>query len=62
MLGTSGSESEPEPKAEEHIALHGEISDSEKSSTPSTVGSEDSFASAKNDDLESPVYFTDPES
>jgi len=46
MLGTSGSESEPEPEAEEHIALHGEISDSEESSTPSTVGSEDSFASA----------------
>ena len=62
MLGNSGSESEPEPEVEEHIALHGEISDSEESSTPSTVGSEDSFASAKNDDLESPVYFTDPES
>ena len=62
MLGNSGSESEPEPEAEEQIALHGEISDSEESSTPSTVGSEDSFASAKNDDLESPVYFTDPES
>uniref|UniRef100_A0A804QGK0 Exocyst component Exo84 C-terminal domain-containing protein n=1 Tax=Zea mays TaxID=4577 RepID=A0A804QGK0_MAIZE len=62
MLGVSGSESEPEPDAEEHIALHGEVSDSEESSGASTVGSEDSFASAKNDDLESPVYFTDPES
>lgn len=58
MLGTSGSESE----LEEHIAPHDEISDSEEStSTPSTIGSEDSFASANNDDLESPVYFTDPE-
>lgn len=62
MLGVSGSESEPEPEAEEHIVLHGEVSDSEESSGASTVGSEDSFASAKNDDLESPVYFTDPES
>lgn len=58
MLGTSESESEPE----EHVDLHGEISDPEESSTTSTIGSEDSFASAKNDDLESPVYFTDPES
>ncbi|KAJ1291494.1 hypothetical protein BS78_02G319300 [Paspalum vaginatum] len=58
MLGTSGSESEPE----EHVALHGEDSDPEESSTTSTIGSEDSFASAKNDDLESPIYFTDPES
>ncbi|GJN11331.1 hypothetical protein PR202_ga29513 [Eleusine coracana subsp. coracana] len=58
MLGNSGSESEPD----EHIALHDEISDSEESiSTPSTTGSEESFASANNDDLESPVYFTDPE-
>ncbi|KAL5198459.1 hypothetical protein ABZP36_001971 [Zizania latifolia] len=61
QLGTSGSESEleePEP-----VSGHIEISDSEESniSTPSTVGSEDSFASANNDDLESPVYFTDPE-
>ncbi|PWZ14031.1 Exocyst complex component EXO84C [Zea mays] len=62
MLGVSGSESEAEPEAEEHIVLHGEVSDSEESSGASTVGSEDSFASAKNDDLESPVYFTDPES
>lgn len=64
MLGTSGSESEPEaelePEPEEHVALHGEISDSDESiATPSTSGSEDSFASANNDDLESP--FTDPE-
>lgn len=62
MLGTSGSETELDPEAGEHIALHGVVSDSEDSSTLSTVGSEDSFASAKNDDLESPVYFTDPES
>jgi len=62
MLGTSGSESEPEPEPEEHVALHDEISDSDESiATPSTSGSEDSFASANNDDLESPVYFTDPE-
>jgi exocyst complex component 8 len=58
MLGNSGSESEPD----EHIALYDEISDSEGSiSIPSTAGSEESFASANNDDLESPVYFTDPE-
>jgi exocyst complex component 8 len=58
MLGNSGSESEPD----EHITLHDEISDSEESiSTLSTAGSEESFASANNDDLESPVYFTDPE-
>ncbi|KAG8080064.1 hypothetical protein GUJ93_ZPchr0007g4577 [Zizania palustris] len=61
QLGTSGSESEleePEPDSG-----HIEISDSEESniSTPSTVGSEDTFASANNDDLESPIYFTDPE-
>lgn len=62
MLGTSGSESEPEPEPEAHVALHDEISDSDESiATPSTSGSEDSFASANNDDLESPVYFTDPE-
>ncbi|CAL5083552.1 unnamed protein product [Urochloa decumbens] len=62
MLGTSGSESEPEPEPEEHVALHDEISDSDESiATPSTSGSEDSFASANNDELESPVYFTDPE-
>ncbi|KAM0870667.1 hypothetical protein ACQ4PT_039891 [Festuca glaucescens] len=58
MLGTSGSESDLEVP----VALHDEISDSEEStSTASTVGSEDSFASANNDDLESPVYLTDPE-
>ncbi|XP_062189640.1 exocyst complex component EXO84C-like [Phragmites australis] len=58
MLGTSGSESEPQ----EHVAQHDEISDSEEStSTLSTIGSEDSFASANNDDLESPAYFIDPE-
>ncbi|KAK3125405.1 hypothetical protein QOZ80_7BG0604460 [Eleusine coracana subsp. coracana] len=58
MLGNSGSESEPD----EHAALHDEISDSEESiSSPSMTGSEESFASANNDDLESPVYFTDPE-
>lgn len=58
MLGTSGSESDLEVP----IAPHDEISDSEEStSTASTVGSEDSFASANNDDLESPVYFTDPD-
>nr|CAB3454688.1 unnamed protein product [Digitaria exilis] len=60
MLGTSGSESELEP--DEHITLHDEMSDSgENIATPSVSGSEDSFASANNDDLESPVYFTDPE-
>jgi len=58
MLGTSGSE----PDLEEHVAPHDELSDSEGSiSTLSCVGSEDSFASANNDDLESPVYFTDPD-
>lgn len=58
MLGHSGSESEPD----EHVALHDEMSDSDESiATPSTTGSEESFASANNDDLESPVYFTDPE-
>ena len=56
MLGTSGSESDLEAP----IVPHDEISDSEEStSTASTVGSEDSFASANNDDLESPVYFTE---
>ncbi|KAL6657773.1 hypothetical protein ACP70R_005553 [Stipagrostis hirtigluma subsp. patula] len=59
MLGASGSESEPEPEPDEHVVLHDEVSDSEECT--STIGSEDSFASAKNDDLESPVYFTDPE-
>uniref|UniRef100_A0A0D9X0G8 Exocyst component Exo84 C-terminal domain-containing protein n=1 Tax=Leersia perrieri TaxID=77586 RepID=A0A0D9X0G8_9ORYZ len=59
QLGTSGSESE----LEEPVAVHDEISDSEESSisAPSEIGSEESFASANNDDLESPVYFTDPE-
>uniref|UniRef100_A0A0E0ALK1 Exocyst component Exo84 C-terminal domain-containing protein n=1 Tax=Oryza glumipatula TaxID=40148 RepID=A0A0E0ALK1_9ORYZ len=59
QLGTSGSESE----LEEPVVVHDEISDSEESSisSPSTIGSEDSFASANNDDLETPVYFTDPE-
>lgn len=58
MLGNSGSESD----LEEPIVPHDEISDTEEStSTLSTMGSEDSFASANNDDLESPVYFTDPE-
>uniref|UniRef100_A0ACD5ULC2 Uncharacterized protein n=1 Tax=Avena sativa TaxID=4498 RepID=A0ACD5ULC2_AVESA len=58
MLGTSGSESDLEVP----VVPHEEISDSEEStSTASTVGSEDSFASANNDDLESPVYFTDPD-
>ncbi|KAF0905951.1 hypothetical protein E2562_008973 [Oryza meyeriana var. granulata] len=59
QLGTSGSESE----LEEPVAAHDEISDSEESSisSPSTIGSDESFASANNDDLESPVYFTDPE-
>ncbi|KAL5197512.1 hypothetical protein ABZP36_001024 [Zizania latifolia] len=57
QLGTSGSESDLEEPVAEHI----EISDSDESSisTPSTIGSEESFASANNDDVESPVYFTD---
>ncbi|KAL6856043.1 hypothetical protein ACP4OV_018845 [Aristida adscensionis] len=69
MLGASGYESElelepePEPDPEEHVVPHHEASDSEEiTSTLSTTGSEDSFASANNDDLESPVYYTDPES
>jgi len=59
MLGTSGSESDLEAAP---TAPRDELSDSEGSiSTLSCVGSEDSFASANNDDLESPVYFTDPD-
>lgn len=60
MLGTSGSESS---EVDEHIVLHDEISDSDETpSTPSTIESVDSFASANNGEIESPVYFTDPES
>lgn len=60
--GTCGSESEPEPEAGEHIALHGEIADSEeRAQLRRQVGSERLirfFCRLKNDDLESPVYNT----
>ncbi|VAH28834.1 unnamed protein product [Triticum turgidum subsp. durum] len=60
MLGTSGSESDLEAP----IAPHddGISEDSDSISCLSSMGSEDSFASANNDDLENPVYFTDPDS
>ncbi|XP_048555770.1 exocyst complex component EXO84C isoform X2 [Triticum urartu] len=60
MLGTSGSESDLEAP----IAPHddGISEDSDSISCLSSIGSEDSFASANNDDLENPVYFTDPDS
>lgn len=58
MLGTSGSESDLEAPPRDM-----ETSDSEDSiSSLTSTGSEDSFASANNDDLENPVYFTDPDS
>ncbi|KAG1347646.1 exocyst complex component EXO84C [Cocos nucifera] len=60
MLETSGSE-ESEP--DEHIAVHDEISDSDETPTsPSTVESTESFASANMGETDSPVYFTDTES
>ncbi|KAJ0980798.1 hypothetical protein J5N97_009053 [Dioscorea zingiberensis] len=59
LLGTSGSEAS---EADEHIVIHDEISDSDETpSSPSTMHSEDSFASANMGETESPVYFTDPE-
>ncbi|KAJ4977312.1 hypothetical protein NE237_002418 [Protea cynaroides] len=62
MLETSGSE--VSETNEEHIIIHDEIiSDSDDTiSCPSTVESSESFASANMDEIESPVYFTDPES
>lgn len=60
MLETSGSE-EFEP--DEHIAIHDEISYSDETPTsPSTVVSTESFASANMGETDSPVYFTDTES
>ncbi|KAH7679146.1 Exocyst complex subunit protein [Dioscorea alata] len=59
LLGTSGSEAS---EADEHIIIHDDISDSDETlSSPSTVHSVDSFASANMGETESPVYFTDPE-
>lgn len=58
LLGTSGSESS-EP--DEHIIIHDDSDSDVTPSSPSSIESVDSFASATMDDAESPVYFTDPE-
>ncbi|PKA55306.1 hypothetical protein AXF42_Ash003943 [Apostasia shenzhenica] len=62
LLGTSASESS-EVELDEHLILHDEISDYEKtpSSPSSTIESSESFASANMDEIESPVFFSDPE-
>lgn len=61
LLGTSGSEASEID--EDHIILHDQIvSDSEDTaSSLSTVESFESFVSASMGELDSPVYFTDPE-
>ncbi|EEF31948.1 conserved hypothetical protein [Ricinus communis] len=61
LLGTSGSDTSEID--EDHVILHGKIaSDSEDVSSLSTVESFESFVSASMGELDSPAYFTDPES
>ncbi|KAL0905540.1 hypothetical protein M5K25_023967 [Dendrobium thyrsiflorum] len=62
LLGTSASESS-EVEPDEHLIIHDEISDTEKtpSSPSSTSESSESFASANMGETESPVFFSDPE-
>ncbi|KAG0483983.1 hypothetical protein HPP92_012067 [Vanilla planifolia] len=61
LLGTSASESS-EAEPHEHMILHGEVSDAEKtpSSPSSTTESSETFASANMGETDSPV-FSDPE-
>lgn len=58
MQGISGYEASD---LEDHIVINEESDSDDTVSTPSTVETADSFASANMGEIDSPVYFTDPE-